>query len=85
MTLAQAGEQLGPLAHPALTYSDIGPILALTVGALVLLTVAALVNTKPPAGFYALFTLCTPPPPSPPRPGCGSASTRKVLVSPLPT
>ena len=57
--LAQAGGQLGPLALPPVVYSDIGPIIVLTAGAMVLLTVAALVKSKPPAGFYALFTLCT--------------------------
>ncbi|MDP9442483.1 MAG: hypothetical protein M3P34_09990, partial [Actinomycetota bacterium] len=57
--LAQAGEQLGPVALPPLAYSDIGPIIVLTVGALVLLTIAALVKAKPSPGFYALFTLCT--------------------------
>ncbi|HET9441955.1 MAG TPA: NADH-quinone oxidoreductase subunit N [Acidimicrobiales bacterium] len=57
MLLAQAGAEA--LAHPPVTYSDIGPIIIMTTGAMLLLLVAALVKSKPAAGFYALVTLGT--------------------------
>jgi NADH-quinone oxidoreductase subunit N len=60
--LAQAtpiNDALGPLAFPDVAYSDIGPIIILTVGAMALLTIASLVRSKPGRGFYALFTVCT--------------------------
>jgi NADH-quinone oxidoreductase subunit N len=57
--LAQANEQLPPLIHPKVAYSDIGPIIILVAGALGLLTIASLVRSKPARGFYALFTVCT--------------------------
>jgi NADH-quinone oxidoreductase subunit N len=58
--LAQTtGESLGPIAIPDLAYSDIGPIIAVTVGAMVLLTYASLVKAKPARGFYALVTVVT--------------------------
>jgi NADH-quinone oxidoreductase subunit N len=47
------------LHHPPVAYSDLGPVIALTAGALLLLTFRALVSAKPPRGFYALFTVCT--------------------------
>jgi NADH-quinone oxidoreductase subunit N len=52
-------DNLGPLAFPEVAYSDIGPILILTVGAMALLTFASLIRSKPGRGFYALFTVCT--------------------------
>ena len=52
-------DPLGPLPTPEVVYSDIGPIIVLTVGALALLTIASLVRAKPARGFYALFTLAT--------------------------
>ena len=52
-------ETLGPLAFPEVAYSDIGPIIVLTTGAMVLLTLASLIKAKPGRGFYALFTVCT--------------------------
>jgi NADH-quinone oxidoreductase subunit N len=57
--LAQEGGGLGPLTMPEVVYSDIGPMIVLTVGALALLTIASLVRTRPGRGFYALFTLTT--------------------------
>ncbi|HUP87166.1 MAG TPA: NADH-quinone oxidoreductase subunit N [Acidimicrobiales bacterium] len=57
--VAQAQEQLGPLAFPQVAYSDIGPIIILVAGAMALLTIASLVRSKPGRGFYALFTVCT--------------------------
>jgi NADH-quinone oxidoreductase subunit N len=48
-----------PIAFPQVEYSDIGPIIALAAGAMLLLTYASLVRKKPPKGAYALFTLCT--------------------------
>ena len=57
--LAQQEPGLGPLRLPPVAYEEIGPIIVLTVGALALLTIAALVRSKPPRGFYALFTLIT--------------------------
>ena len=53
------GESLGPIVVPHLAYSDIGPIIIVSVGAMALLTIASLVKTKPPRGFYALFTVVT--------------------------
>ena len=52
-------ETLGPLAFPEVAYSDIGPIIVLTVGAMLLLTFASLIKSKPGRGFYALFTVST--------------------------
>ena len=52
-------DDLGPLALPDVAYSDIGPMIVLTVGAMALLTIASLVRTKPGRGFYALFTVST--------------------------
>jgi NADH-quinone oxidoreductase subunit N len=57
--LAQQGGGLGPLTMPEVVYSDIGPMIVLTVGALALLTIASLVRSRPGRGFYALFTLVT--------------------------
>jgi len=62
LLLAQQGQQApaGPvLRHPPLAFSDIGPVIALTAGALILLTLRALVAGKAPRGFYALFTVCS--------------------------
>ncbi|HVF32867.1 MAG TPA: NADH-quinone oxidoreductase subunit N [Acidimicrobiales bacterium] len=56
---AQGVQELPPLNLPDLAYSDIGPIIVLVVGAMALLTLASLVRTKPPRGFYALFTVGT--------------------------
>ena len=56
--LAQTGP-LGPIATPPVAYEDIAPMLVLTIGALVLLTIAALVKRKFGRGFYALCTLVT--------------------------
>ena len=52
-------DELGPLAFPEVAYSDIGPIIILTVGAMLLLTFASLIKSKPGRGFYALFTVST--------------------------
>src|SRR5687768_618151 len=52
-------DNLGPLPFPEVAYSDIGPILILTVGAMLLLTFASLIKAKPGRGFYALFTVST--------------------------
>ena len=52
-------DELGPLAFPEVAYSDIGPIIILTVGAMLLLTFASLIKAKPGRGFYALFTVST--------------------------
>ena len=52
-------DNLGPLAFPEVAYSDIGPIIILTVGAMLLLTFASLIKSKPGRGFYALFTVST--------------------------
>jgi len=57
--LAQLDSPLGPLQMPEVVYSDIGPMLVVTAGALMLLTLAALVKRKPARGFYALFTVIT--------------------------
>jgi NADH-quinone oxidoreductase subunit N len=57
--LAQLESPLGPLQMPAVNYEDIGPMIIVTVGALALLTIAALVQSKPGRGFYALFTFVT--------------------------
>ncbi len=57
--VAQAAQELPPLAFPDVAYSDIGPIIILVVGAMALLTIASLVRSKPARGFYALFTVCT--------------------------
>src|SRR5688500_13871276 len=54
-----AKEQLPPLALPDLAYADIGPMLILTAGAMILLTIASLDSRKPGRGVYALFTVCT--------------------------
>jgi NADH-quinone oxidoreductase subunit N len=60
LLLAQTtGESLGPIVVPDIAYSDIGPIIAVTVGAMALLTIASLVKSRPPRGFYALFTVVT--------------------------
>ena len=56
LLLAQVG---GPLAHPPLAYSALAAPIILVVGALALLTLASLVQTRPPKGFYALVTVCT--------------------------
>ena len=67
--LAQTGAQipggaddsggLGPLQLPEVRYLAISPILTLTVGALVLLTIASLLGRRPGRGFYAWFTVLT--------------------------
>jgi NADH-quinone oxidoreductase subunit N len=61
MLLAQTAplEPPAPLALPDLAYSDIGPILILIAGAMLLLTIASLDSSKPRRGTYALFTVCT--------------------------
>jgi NADH-quinone oxidoreductase subunit N len=53
------GPAVPVLRHPPLAYSDLGPVIALTVGALALLTLRALVSRTAPRGLYALFTVCT--------------------------
>ncbi|HEX2850059.1 MAG TPA: NADH-quinone oxidoreductase subunit N [Acidimicrobiales bacterium] len=55
--IAQATSPLGPLVHPNVEYSNLGPILALVVGALVLLTVASLVPGRRGRGFYSILTI----------------------------
>jgi len=57
--IAQAAQELPPIAFPDVAYSDIGPIIVLVAGAMALLTIASLVRSKPARGFYALFTVCT--------------------------
>ncbi|HEX4979326.1 MAG TPA: NADH-quinone oxidoreductase subunit N [Acidimicrobiales bacterium] len=59
MVVGQVDSPLGPLDMPEVVYADIGPMIVVTVGALALLTIAALVKAKPARGFYALFTLAT--------------------------
>lgn len=51
--------QVSELRLPPIAYEDIGPPLILTVGALVLLTIAALVKKKPPPGLHSVFTVAT--------------------------
>jgi len=57
--LAQGAGELGPLNLPPVAYSAIAPMIVLVVGALGLLTIASLVRSRPPKGFYALYTVCT--------------------------
>lgn len=56
---AGQGGGLPPLQLPEVRYLAISPILALTVGALVLLTISSLLGRKPGRGFYAWFTVLT--------------------------
>jgi NADH-quinone oxidoreductase subunit N len=51
--------QIQPIPTPAIEWSAISPLLVLVGGALVLLTAAALTRSRPPHGFYALFTVAT--------------------------
>ena len=50
---------LGPLPHPPVEYSALGPVLVLVGGAMLLLTVAALFRSRLVPGFHALVTVLT--------------------------
>lgn len=51
--------QIQPIATPEIEWFAVSPLLVLVGGALVLLTAAALARSRPPRGFYALFTVVT--------------------------
>ncbi len=51
--------QIEPIATPAIDWFSVSPLLVLVGGALVLLTASALTTSRPPRGFYALFTVVT--------------------------
>jgi NADH-quinone oxidoreductase subunit N len=51
--------QIQPVVTPAIDWFAISPLLVLVAGALVLLTGAALTRSRPPPGFYAVFTVVT--------------------------
>jgi NADH-quinone oxidoreductase subunit N len=59
--LAQIGPdpELGPLRTPEIPYSDLGPVIILVTGAMLMLTYVSLVRRRPPAGTWAVFTLGT--------------------------
>jgi NADH-quinone oxidoreductase subunit N len=51
--------QIQPIPTPQIEWSAVSPLLVLVGGALFLLTAAALTRSRPPKGFYALFTVAT--------------------------
>lgn len=51
--------QIQPIPTPPIEWSAVSPMLVLVGGALFLLTAAALTRSRPPRGFYALFTVAT--------------------------
>jgi NADH-quinone oxidoreductase subunit N len=59
MTPAVLAQEVGALDKPDIEWSAITPVLILIGGALVLLTVSALVGRRPPRSTYAVFTVVT--------------------------
>ena len=59
MTPAVLAQEVGALEKPDIEWSAITPVLILIGGALLLLTVSALVARRPPRSTYAVFTVVT--------------------------
>ncbi len=57
MILAQGTSPLGPLVHPHVEYSNLGPVIALTAGAMVLLLIASLVPGRRGRWFHSTITI----------------------------
>ena len=70
MTPAVLAQEVGALDKPEIEWSAITPVLLLIGGALVLLTVSALVGRRPPRSTYAVFTVVT----------CAAAVVASVLL-----
>ena len=70
MTPAVLAQEVGALDKPDIEWSAITPVLLLIGGALVLLTVSALVGRRPPRSTYAVFTVVT----------CAAAVVASVLL-----
>ena len=70
MTSAVLAQELGAIDKPEIEWSAITPVLILIGGALVLLTVSALMDRRPPRSTYAVFTVVT----------CAAAVVASVLL-----
>ena len=70
MTPAVLAQEVGAIDKPEIEWSAITPVLLLIGGALVLLTVSALVGRRPPRSTYAVFTVVT----------CAAAVVASVLL-----